>query len=81
MIVVDVRINELMRLKTLRDGRDPKVDPVTQDEIAKATGIPQGTISRWAGNKVDRLDKGIMIKLCAYFDCEISDLLRLSRID
>lgn len=70
-----VRINELMVEKAVRDGRDPKVNPITQDELAEEIGIPQGTISRWASNKVDRLDKRIMLELCRYFDCEIGELI------
>jgi len=80
MIIVKVQIAELMQVKAVRDGRDIKVNPITQEEIAREIDIPQGTISRWAGNKVDRLDKRIMIKLCQYFDCEIGDLLKIDTI-
>lgn len=67
---VRVRIAELIEAKSARDGKR-----VTQEMISQETGIPQGTLSRWAGNKVDRLDKTIMVKLCLYFECEIGDLL------
>ena len=74
---INVQISQLMYDKTIRDGRDPNINPITQEEIAEAIGIPQGTISRWAGNKVDRLDKRIMVKLCEFFECEIGELLNL----
>ncbi|MBL8165395.1 MAG: helix-turn-helix transcriptional regulator [Anaerolineae bacterium] len=69
-----VRIVELMKEKSQRDGMT-----ITQEMVAKATNIPQGTLSRWAGNKVARLDKSIMAALCAYFECEVGDLLMLER--
>lgn len=74
---IHVEISKLMLDKAIHDGRDPNTDPITQEELAQAIGVPQGTISRWVGNKVDRLDKRIMIKLCEYFECGISDLLKL----
>ncbi len=80
MLTVNVQIYELMKKKAERDGRDVGLNPITQEEIANAIDVPQGTISRWAGNKVDRLDKRIMIKLCEYFECEIGDLLKLETI-
>lgn len=73
MGTVRIRIVELMEQKR-NEGAT-----VTQEIISKATGIPQGTLSRWAGNKVDRLDKDIMAKLCEYFDCEIGELIVLER--
>lgn len=72
METVHVRINELLAEKAKREGRTTSI---TQEELSNAIGIPQGTISRWASNKVDRLDKNIMLKLCRYFECEIGDLL------
>jgi len=74
---VRINLEELIRQKSNRDGRADR--PITQNEIALATGIPQGTISRWVGDKVDRLDKDILKRLCDYFDCEIGDLLYLDR--
>jgi len=78
MTTVKVKVADLIEKKMIRDGRTLE-NPITQMEIARATGIPQGTISRWVGDKVDRLDKDIMVKLCDYFDCDISDLLYLDR--
>lgn len=63
---VEIRLRELMAERG-----------VTQDDVASATGIPQSTLSRWAGNKVDRMDKGIILKLCAYFQCGIEDLISI----
>lgn len=75
MAHVIVRIKELLEEKAKAEGRKP----ITQDELAEAIGVPQGTLSRWINNKVDRLDTSIMAKLCLYFDCEVGDLIQLVR--
>jgi putative transcriptional regulator len=72
---VRVQISELLEAKARREGRER----ITQEELSAAIGIPQGTISRWAGNKVDRLDRHIMAALCDYFECDLNELLVLDR--
>ena len=79
MSVIKVRLRELMQAKTLRDGRDPHSNPITQDEIAVTIGIAKGTMSAWARDKVDRLDKDTLIKFCDYFEWDLGDLLVLER--
>jgi putative transcriptional regulator len=70
-----INLLELMRRKALLEGRDPAYNPITQLELSERTGIPQTTISRWAGNRVDRIDLGILEKLCRYFECGVEELL------
>ena len=70
-----INLPELMRRKAISEGRDPAHHPITQNELSERTGIPQTTISRWAGNRVDRIDLGILEKLCRYFDCGVEELL------
>jgi DNA-binding Xre family transcriptional regulator len=79
MTTIRVRLRELMTAKTVRDGRDPAHDPITQDEIATQIGIAKGTMSSWARDKVDRMDKDTLIKFCDYFECDLSDLIVLER--
>ena len=79
MPVIRVRLRELIMEKTLRDGRDPRTNPITQDEIAEAIGIAKGTMSTWVRDKIDRLDKDTLVKFCEYFECDLSDLLVLER--
>ena len=79
MTTVRTRVRELMVAKTLRDKRDPHVNPITQDEVATVIGIAKGTMSSWTRDKVDRFDKGTIVKLCEYFECDLSDLLVLER--
>lgn len=55
---------------------------LTQLEISHATGIPQGTISKWSKGYVSRMDKHIIVALLnyfnQYFECNLEDLLVLS---
>lgn len=73
-----IRLKELMAEKT---AREKLAKPFTQDDLAVAVNVPQGTISRWVNDKVDRLDKNILVKLCLYFNCDIGDLLVFERED
>lgn len=50
---------------------------VTQEQIAKATGIGQSTVSRWWNGKVDRFDSGTVLKFCQYLNCEVGDLIAI----
>jgi putative transcriptional regulator len=74
---IKVRLRELTYAKTVRDGRNPEYQLITQEEIADAIGISRATMSDWSREKVTRLDKDILAKLCVYFQCGIEDLLHL----
>lgn len=65
-----------LRLKELMTERNVK-----QQELADAIGVPQGTLSRWVGNKVDRYDRTILNKLIGFFNCDISDLIVVERTE
>lgn len=58
---------------------------LTQQEISQATGIPQGTISKWSNDYISRLDKAIIVALLnyfnQYFECKLEDLLVLHTKD
>ena len=61
--------------KTVRDKRYD--NPITQEEIAKAIGVTQGTMSAWVRGTVERMDRDTIANLCAYFQCRIEQLLEL----
>lgn len=69
-------VNVRLRLKELMTERK-----VNQQELADAIGVPQGTLSRWVGNKVDRYDRRILNLLIEYFKCEITDLIVVERTE
>ncbi len=79
MATIKIRLQELLEEKMKRDGRDPVHDPITQDEIAQTLGISRPTVSTYMKNRLDRLDKEILVKFCEYFECDLSDLLVLER--
>jgi len=79
MTTIKIRFHDLLQKKMKRDGRDPSSNPITQDEIAEAIGLGKSTVSFWSRDKVDRLDKEILIKFCDYFECDLCDLLVLER--
>lgn len=63
-----------------RMGRkEGKKTPLTQMELAEKIGVPQGTISRWVGSKIDSYNRQILEKLMVYFECEIEDLFKVER--
>lgn len=69
---VEIKIN----LKPLMEKWD-----VTQEELATAIDVPQGTISRWVNNRVDRYDRRIIEKLMVFFDCNLEDLFGIRIIE
>jgi DNA-binding Xre family transcriptional regulator len=65
------RLLDLMHQKEDAVGRR-----ITQAEIARATGLPENTISRWVNTGiVKRVEHEVVLKLCEYFGCNIGDLL------
>lgn len=75
MASVKIRLRELMHEKTLRDGRDPESNPITQIEVAQAIGVANGTLGSWARNTVEKLDKNMLADLCKYLGCRVQDLI------
>lgn len=80
--IVDLQVGMhtlIQRVETMRGSR------LTQLEISHATGIPQGTISKWSNGYVSRLDKHIIVALLnyfnQYFECTLEDLLVLHTED
>lgn len=69
---VEIKIN----LKPLMEKRK-----VTQEELANAIEVPQGTISRWVNNRVDRYDRRILEKLMVFFNCELEDLFGIRVVE
>lgn len=67
--MIRFRLNEMISEKAFREGRR-----ITISEVSSATGINRMTLSKLINHRgystvTDNLDK-----LCAYFDCSLSDL-------
>lgn len=50
---------------------------LTQKEIAQAINVSEPVIGRWMKNQVTQFDADVIEGLCAYFGCEVGDLLYL----
>lgn len=74
--VVRNRVLELMQVKELKLRRRIK-----QKDIANFIGISEATIMHWIRNETSRFDANIIVGLCDYFDCDISDLLYFEEVE
>ncbi len=52
---------------------DERGRPITQNDVAAAAGVNPNTLSKMANGKVLFTQKNLE-RLCAYFDCEPSEL-------
>lgn len=50
-------------------------EPITQKQIAEATGISQPALGRWYKGQIDRLEYDTVIKLMLFFGCQFGDLV------
>lgn len=66
-----LRLNEIIKERGL-----------TQEDVAKMTGVPQSTISRWCANKIDSYKNVIIDALCDKLEIEPGDLIvRIKKSD
>lgn len=63
-----LRINELI----LEKG-------ISKNRICKDLDIPRGNFNRYCRDEFQRIDANLILKLCNYFDCEISELIEIVR--
>lgn len=54
---------------------------LTQSLLSEKTGIAASTISRLFNGSAQRYDAQTVEKLCAFFDCQVGDLLALVDVD
>ena len=65
------RLFELIQMKELKTGRR-----ITQHAIAEFADVRDHTIASWIRNdELTRLEVKVIERLCAYFECEVGDLL------
>ena len=66
---IHLRITELLKEKGISNNR-----------ICKDLDIPRGNFNRYCRDEFQRIDSNLLLKLCTYFDCDLSDLMEI-RID
>lgn len=69
------RLLELIHQREIKVGRRIK-----QHEIAEFIGVKDHTISAWMQNKITRFDATVVERLCAYFQCDVGDLLYFEEV-
>jgi len=60
----------LLTQRELREGRR-----IRYNEIAAATGVSPSAVARWTRNEVNKFEGPVLEAFCAYFDCDVGDLL------
>ena len=66
MKYIHIRLNELMEENGLSKNR-----------ICKDLDQQRGNFNRYCRDDFQRIDASLIIKLCDYFNCTISDLLEI----
>ena len=49
---------------------------ITLQEVHRETGVAWSTLQRWEKGEVDRFDAAVLSALCAYFGCQVGELLQ-----
>lgn len=50
---------------------------ISKTKICKALDLQRGNFNKYCRDDFKRIDANLIIKLCDYFNCEISDLLEI----
>lgn len=69
--MIRFKLKELIAEKEFQESR-----VITLAEIAKETGIHRATLSKIANERGYNTGTENVDRLCAYFDCEIQDLIQ-----
>lgn len=56
-----------------------KENEISKNRICKDLDLPRGNFNRYCRDDFQRIDANLLLKLCKYFDCEISELLELKK--
>lgn len=68
--MIRFRLKELLAEKEFQAGKS-----ISLVEVAERTGISRGTLSKIANEKGYNTVTANIDKLCAYFGCQVSDLM------
>ena len=70
------RFSELLAAHERKTGRK-----WTYEDVSKATGVSQNTLSAYAQNKVRRFDAVTVEPLLDFFGCDVSDFFVLEEVE
>lgn len=66
MKYIHIRLNELL-----------EENGISKNRICKDLDQQRGNFNRYCRDDFQRIDANLIIRLCDYFDCTISDLLEI----
>jgi DNA-binding Xre family transcriptional regulator len=72
-MLIRYRLVELMRRWELDHGESP--GDLTYRRLGELVNLSPDTLNRIAKQKVTRIDHGTIDKLCAFFGCNLSELM------
>lgn len=52
---------------------------ISKNQICKNLDLSRGNFNRYCRDEFQRIDANLLLKLCNYFDCEISELLEIRK--
>lgn len=61
---INIKINELLKEKKL-----------SKKQVKKRAHLQSTQFNRYCKNEVERIDKDVLARMCAAFECEVSDIL------
>ena len=61
-----------IRIQELAEGKG-----ISKTKLCKELDMQYGNFNKYYEDKFQRIDANLIIKLCEYFECEISDLLEI----
>lgn len=50
---------------------------ISKNRICKDLDLPRGNFNRYCRDDFQRIDANLIIRLCDYFKCDLSDLLEI----
>lgn len=54
---------------------------ISKNKICNDLNLQRGNLNKYCNDKFLRIDAALIIKLCDYFQCEISDLLEIRELN
>lgn len=69
--------NNFLHLLTAKEQREGR--RIRNKEIAEAVGVNEHTVARWLKDDVAKIDVPVLEGFCAYFECEVGDLLYIEK--
>ncbi|HCT92457.1 MAG TPA: XRE family transcriptional regulator [Lachnospiraceae bacterium] len=70
MKYVHIKINEML-----------KANGISKTKICKDLDLPRGNFNKYCRDEFQRIDARLLIKLCDYFQCDLSELLEICEKD